>query len=89
MKALLRSLRMAFAALYALAPLASPASERATVSSDAVPMYSQMSVSSPVVVVLHKGDVVTIHFAFTDSSGSWCGVTPLCCRYAKNSAFMR
>ncbi len=38
-------------------------------------MYSKMSVSSPVVVVLHKGDVVTIDFAFTDSSGSWCGVT--------------
>jgi predicted Zn-dependent protease len=38
-------------------------------------MYSQMSVSSRVVAVLHKGDVVTIDFAFTDSSGSWCGVT--------------
>jgi predicted Zn-dependent protease len=75
MKALLRSPHLAFAALYALAPLASPASERAMVSSEAAPMYSQMSVASPVVVVLHKGDVVTIDFAFADSSGSWCGVT--------------
>src|SRR5260370_159218 len=75
MKALLRSVGPAFAALCALAPLASPASERATVSGESVPMYSQMSVSSPVLVVLHKGDVVTIDFSFTDSSGSWCGVT--------------
>ena len=57
----------------ALAALTAP--ERATVSSDAATMYLQMSESSSVVAVLHKGDIVTVDFSYSDSSGSWCGVT--------------
>jgi len=38
-------------------------------------MYSKMSAASPVVVVLHKDDAVTIDFSVAGPNGGWCSVT--------------
>jgi predicted Zn-dependent protease len=47
----------------------------ASITVDSAPLYSKMSTTSPVVVVLHKGDAVTINFSIAASDGDWCSVT--------------
>jgi predicted Zn-dependent protease len=63
------------AALCGLAAFTALAAERATVAADSAPMYSQMSATTSVVAVLHKGDVVTIEFTLASPDGTWCAVT--------------
>ena len=66
---------MRLAALWGFAALSALAADRATVIADSAPMYSQMSAATPVVAVLHKGDVVTIEFRLASPDGTWCAVT--------------
>jgi hypothetical protein len=49
--------------------------EKASIAVESVPMYSKMSAASPVVVVLHKDDAVTIDFSVAGPNGGWCSVT--------------
>ena len=49
--------------------------ERASIALESAPMYSKMSTASPVVVVLHKNDAVTIDFSVAGPNGGWCSVT--------------
>jgi len=55
--------------------LAQGMSNRATVVTDSLPMYLEMSVISQVVDVLHHDDQVTIDFSTDGANGGWCAVT--------------
>jgi hypothetical protein len=52
----------------------SQAATNATVISESLSMYSEMSVSSKVVGSLKKGDRVTVGLEIRGSDGAWCGV---------------
>jgi hypothetical protein len=67
---------LCFSALLALHPDTSIAQTGwcATVKSDAVPVYSSMSSSSPVVKSLHEGDPVFIDLDLATGQGHWCGI---------------
>ena len=51
------------------------AAEQATVMSDVEPVYSKASSSAPVIVVLKKGDAVTIVFSSATPGGDWCAIS--------------
>jgi predicted aspartyl protease len=50
------------------------ASGGAVIRSDAVPLYSEMSASSPVLKSLKKGDPVVVDIEIEDPEGAWCGI---------------
>src|ERR1700752_5536144 len=51
-----------------------PAGARAVVSADTLPVYTKMSVESPVHVTLKRGDIVTIALVVFGSDVTWCAV---------------
>jgi outer membrane lipoprotein-sorting protein len=53
------------------------APKRATVVADSLPVYRKMSVTSPVIAVLKKDELVTIDYSIGASDGAWCSVTQL------------
>jgi predicted aspartyl protease len=50
------------------------ASSGAVIRNNGVPLYSEMSASSPVLRSLKKGDPVDIDIEIQDPEGSWCGI---------------
>src|SRR5579862_6386057 len=49
---------------------------RATVKTDSLSVYSQMSGSSDVVRTLAKGDAVTVSYSIASGDGEWCSISP-------------
>ena len=53
---------------------AEEADGRATVMSDSLTVFSQMSSTSETVKELKKGDVVTVEYEIERAGGAWCGI---------------